>query len=397
VKHWISQCSSTLRIDVVRVGEAQPSVAALRQVIDRIRTDNFVLLSGDVVTEVPLRAQLATHELKGAAVTALLGRRKGSPAADTQPGKVPRGVDYIGLAEGDRLAFYKHSPETVKELSLPQATVRQISSLFLSTRLVDMQVYIFRTAELRAVLDARPDLLKLEDHLLPFLVRRQASPSSELSAAIDAQRASSGSLASEMSVLGALSAMPLLAVSDTEGQPNPGSYTLSKASSKKKGWLCAAYIAPEGSYCQRANTLEGYADVNRDAVTPELAQKLLKENPSVRGDNFLGQGVALGTKATVGSGCMVGADSLLGDKCSVKRSVIGKGCTLGSNVKVINSVLHDGVRVADNCHVQNSIVCSGCVLQANSNLKDCKLGAGFVVQSGSDLKSEVLCTTNSGK
>lgn len=30
-------------------------------------------------------------------------------------------------------------------------------------------------------------------------------------------------------------------------------------------WFCGAYVAPEGTYCQRANTLQGYADVNRCA------------------------------------------------------------------------------------------------------------------------------------
>ena len=28
-------------------------------------------------------------------------------------------------------------------------------------------------------------------------------------------------------------------------------------------WYCCAYLAPEDSFCQRANTLQGFADVNR--------------------------------------------------------------------------------------------------------------------------------------
>lgn len=404
VRSWVNQYSGPLRIEVIRVSEGLPSVAALRSVMDRVKTDNFVLLSGDVVTEVPLRAQLLTHQLKSATVTALLGHRKGSPAADTQPGKAPRGVDYIGLAEGDRLVFYNHVPEVAKELRLPQTSVKQHPSLSLSTRLVDMQVYIFRTAVLRAVLEARQDLQKLEDHLLPFLVRRQAAPPHDVRAAIVAQRSSSGSLGSEAQGLSralsnrSLSARSLPTLSDLEGRadavPSFGLHSLIQyPQSAGKGWLCAAYVAPEGSYCQRANTLGGYAEVNRDSVTPELAPKLLKETPSARGENFLAPSVTLGNKVTVGAGCMVGADSTLGDRCSVKRSVVGRGCSLGANVKVINSVLQDGVKVADNCHVQNSIVCSGCTLNADVNLRDCQLGPGFMVSAGSDIKGEVLCKT----
>jgi translation initiation factor eIF-2B subunit gamma len=87
---------------------------------------------------------------------------------------------------------------------------------------------------------------------------------------------------------------------------------------------------------------------------------------------------------------MVGSESTLGDKCSVKRSVIGRGCSLGSGVKIINSVLMDGVQVGDNCHIQNSIVCKVCVLQAGAQIKDCQLGPGYVVPAGCDHKAEVL-------
>jgi len=36
----------------------------------------------------------------------------------------------------------------------------------------------------------------------------------------------------------------------------------------------------------------------------------------------------------VGPHCMLGEGSQMGDKCSVKRSVIGRHCRIGSNVKV---------------------------------------------------------------
>lgn len=36
-------------------------------------------------------------------------------------------------------------------------------------------------------------------------------------------------------------------------------------------WYCGAYVAPAGSYCQRANTLQGYADVNRRVPSPCFA------------------------------------------------------------------------------------------------------------------------------
>ena len=177
---------------------------------------------------------------------------------------------------------------------------------------------------------------------------------------------------------------------------NTGANTTNNNNNNGQPLLCTAYIAPEGSYCQRANRPEGYAEVNREAVSPELAPRLLREQPSSRGENFLGQGVVLGTKATVGSGCMLGPESVVGDKTSVKRSVVGRQCVVGANVKILNSVLMDGVQVGDNCHIQNSIVSGGCVLQSRVTLKDCQVGPGVVVAGGSDHKGEILKSTGGG-
>jgi len=228
------------------------------------------------------------------------------------------------------------------------------------------------------VLQEHPELEKLEEHLLPYLARRQApvginssNRSNRESADMETMPTRSGSSGGTIE----------------EGVGVNNEHDTNNHTSQ---WMCTAYIAPEDSYCQRANTLQGYADVNRETVTPELAPKIIRETPHSRGENFLAPGVTLGIKATVGGACMVGSESVLGDKCSVKRSVIGRGCSLGSGVKIINSVLMDGVQVEDSCHIQNSIVCNGCVIHAGAQVKDCQLGPMFDVKAGSDHKGEVL-------
>lgn len=40
----------------------------------------------------------------------------------------------------------------------------------------------------------------------------------------------------------------------------------------------------------------------------------------------------------VGPQCMLGEGSQMGDKCSVKKSVIGRHCRIGSNVKVFDKL-----------------------------------------------------------
>ena len=97
-----------------------------------------------------------------------------------------------------------------------------------------------------------------------------------------------------------------------------------------------------------------------------------------------------GNKSSIGGGCIVGEDTCLGERSSVKRSVVGAHCTLGNNVKVVNSVIMEGAVVGDGCHVQNCIICQDAVIEEKSQMKDCQVGACYTVAAGSDHRDEVL-------
>lgn len=379
VRSWLSHYDGSLRLEVKTVTEGVGTAEALHQVIDFIRTDHFVLLSGDVVTEVSLQSLVLQHHVTNAAVTVLLSRRRMPPSSETKPGKAPRNVDYVGLSPSGRLMFYAHSPETLRDLRVPLSIMAHLPQLNVLTSLVDMQVYVFRTSLIKTVLESRPDLEQVEEHLLPHLVRHQMSPLHHAQlrgTPAPGHRAnpSMASLASmELSGDLASSASGVLSGRAWEGE-----------------WYCGAFIVPQDKYCQRANTLQGFADVNRESISPECSSKLLREQPNSKYDNFVHGTVQTGTKSTVGSGCMVGRDCVLGDRCSVKRSVLGVGCKIGNNVKIINSVLMDGCVVRDSCHIQNSVISAGCELQERVCLKDCQVGPSYVVCEGGDFKGEVL-------
>jgi hypothetical protein len=61
---------------------------------------------------------------------------------------------------------------------------------------------------------------------------------------------------------------------------------------------------------------------------------VLREDPNPRYENFVAGSVSVGSRANVAAGTMVGADSALEDRTSVKRSVVGQGCHLGAGSKV---------------------------------------------------------------
>ena len=69
-------------------------------------------------------------------------------------------------------------------------------------------------------------------------------------------------------------------------------------------------------------------------ATPQLALHLLGPPTNPRHDNWVDPGVKLGAKTTVGAGCIIGPGTAIGDKGSVKRSVVGSDCRIGTNAKV---------------------------------------------------------------
>lgn len=181
------------------------------------------------------------------------------------------------------------------------------------------------------------------------------------------------------------------------GLPGEGYMALSHAgaaaaSAAVRAGRVGVHMVPPGRYCARVNSVQAFGEVNRDVAAADTALQLTGLSPS-KYDNVVPPSVSLGAKATVGPSCIMGEDCVVGDKTSVKRSVIGSNCRLGAGVKVINCVLMDDVSVGDGSHIQNCVVCSGAVIQERATLKDCQVGPGFVVAQASDHKSEALAKT----
>lgn len=57
----------------------------------KIKSEDFVCLSGDLITDLSLPSLLATHKAHGTMATVIAVQRK-SPSADGKPGKAPKGV-----------------------------------------------------------------------------------------------------------------------------------------------------------------------------------------------------------------------------------------------------------------------------------------------------------------
>eukprot|EP00955_Chlamydomonas_euryale_P049250 354212-Chlamydomonas_euryale.AAC.1 len=88
----LQQCPHRLACppQVVTVPEDCGTADALRAVAPRITSSHFIVLSEDVVTDIPVNALLASHQMHGALTTVTLVPCKTSPSSETKPGKAPK-------------------------------------------------------------------------------------------------------------------------------------------------------------------------------------------------------------------------------------------------------------------------------------------------------------------
>ncbi|SNX83603.1 related to GCD1 - gamma subunit of the translation initiation factor eIF2B [Melanopsichium pennsylvanicum] len=93
-------------------------------------------------------------------------------------------------------------------------------------------------------------------------------------------------------------------------------------------------------------------------------------------------------KAQISSDSLVENFTRVGERTTIKRSVIGRGCVIGKNVKLTGAIVMDGVRIGDNAKLENCILSAGSVVEEKCNLKDCDVAASVRVASGTNTKGE---------
>jgi translation initiation factor eIF-2B subunit gamma len=243
-----------------------------------------------------------------------------------------------------------------------------------------MYLYVFDREAVFRALNSRPSLSSIKQDLVPYLVRQQLSRQSPV---LDRNNTMSSDGNYNEAQTASAPATDFMVLSHSDSRRRRGHANAHSV------W-CNVFWAEKDKFCARTNTLPAYADVNRDLTSFELASQLLTQKPNARFENFVHETVQIGNKSVVAAGCIVGKGSILGDKCSVKRSVIGATAKLGNNVKVVSSVIMDNVSIDEGCHIQNSVICSGARLHANCSLRECQVGHNFVVSEGSQHRDEEL-------
>lgn len=171
----------------------------------------------------------------------------------------------------------------------------------------------------------------------------------------------------------------------------------------------------EDEYAARVRSLNTYAAISRDIVCRWSFPLVPDSNISgfmwdqssysyTRPNIYMEQGVQLDRTSQIQRGTVVGSGTSVGEDSVLKNSVIGRNCTIGNQVTITNSFLWDNVVVEDGCSIVDSIVCcratvkSGCKVSSGCILSfDCTLGPDTVLEPQTKITVKNLLKFNDFK
>ncbi|KAK2641023.1 hypothetical protein Ddye_022786 [Dipteronia dyeriana] len=374
---WISAAyADRLHVEVAAVPEDVGTAGALRSIARHLTAKDILVVSGDLVSDVPPGAVAAAHRRHDAVVTAMLCTAPVSGPSDSgfsggkDKTKKPGRYNIIGMDPTKQFLLYiATGAEVEKDTRIQKNILHAVGQMEVRGDLMDAHMYAFKRSVLQEVLDQKDTFQSLRQDVLPYLVRSQLKSEVLVNGASQAPPEENGneknsSLNNHMMLSRILANASMPSFHELYASDRSGSAPV------RRTHKCCAYIASNSNYCTRLNSIQAFMDINRDVIGE--ANHLSGYSFSAH-NNIIDPSAELGSKTTVGPYCMLGEGSQMGDKCSVKRSVIGRHCRIGSNVKIVNSVVMNHVTIGDGCSIQGSVICSNVQLQERVILKDCQV------------------------
>lgn len=151
-------------------------------------------------------------------------------------------------------------------------------------------------------------------------------------------------------------------------------------------------------YAARVHNLRTYDAVGRDIVQRWVYPFVPDANWLPRGAHFAPtyscgrrhvykeDGVCVARSAEIGADTVLGAGSRVGDFSLVRKSVVGRNCSIGMRCLLDGCHLMDGCTVGDHVQARGALICAGAVLQPGCCVGpgsvvsfDCVVGKGFTL------------------
>ncbi|KAL3669111.1 hypothetical protein V7S43_005495 [Phytophthora oleae] len=232
-----------IHVELCEVTDNTETADALREVADKIKRD-FIVLAGDLVTDVVLHNVADFHRINDASVTMLL--RQEAPARKAK-GEKPRRdkdmTDCIALVQGqrdeeNRVVLLSQAVHMNEDLYVAKSLLKRRSNFVLHTDLYDGHFYIFSHWVLD-LLQEKKYIASIKADLVPHLVRRQFRGQDALPENVREKATSKQELAASLSL--------------SQEKHDPEDLV-----------RCFAYVLPSNAYCERADTIPAYKAMDKE-------------------------------------------------------------------------------------------------------------------------------------
>ncbi|CCJ29379.1 unnamed protein product [Pneumocystis jirovecii] len=327
------------------VDEALGTADVLRKVQDKIKSD-FIVLSCDLVTNLPPHEILDFHRIHSPTVTSLLYdiSKNESFVFSKDSGRKM----FFGISKPDNaLVCVKSAVDVDEEFVVRTSMLWKYPRIYVTSTFRDSHLYIFKRWVLDLIVQ-NERISSIQEDLIPLLVKCQYQ-----------------SLLLKRHNIKEI----ILRYTHT------CSFVLD--STNEKLVRVITYLLPDNRYCMRSNTVETYTDLNRN---------LSKISTETR----ISTSAKVAQKAIIGIDSLVGENTKIDERCNVKKSVIGANCILGKSVTVINSIVMDNVKIEDGVRLDGCIVCINSIIGSKSKLKNCCISGGYEVPSETCAKNDNL-------
>ncbi|KAG8700546.1 hypothetical protein FRC09_005893 [Ceratobasidium sp. 395] len=284
----------------------------------------------------------------------------------------------VGINEATRTLLYVDGDDDGEdELEIHMGLTTEFPKARFTTRYLDSHVYVLRRSVLGA-LKQHSGLLSFREEVLPWLCKLgyRKSKRERWGAALKPQDPylrlavlHTTAYIHRDPLTGAITNAPTSPEMPTPYEDDPS--TKDKAQIGRP--LRTAYVVhrAKDGFAGRGNTVPGYMDLNRQALA-RLTTKQPGKSAPAHGDSI------------------VPASVTVGERASIKRSVIGEHCRIGKNVKITGCVVMDHVEIAEGAKLENCIISRQCQIGERASLKECELETGYRVLPEANLKGEKL-------
>ena len=151
-------------------------------------------------------------------------------------------------------------------------------------------------------------------------------------------------------------------------------------------------------YAARVSNLQTYEAISKDVIH-RWVFPLVPDNCALeeaysygRRNIYLSINVALAFDCILEEDVVLGSESSVGPQTHITHSSIGRNCKIGKGVKIEGCYIWNDVTIGDYCVLQKSIIASNVVIKPNVTVEDgciisfnVVIGEGFTVQAGSRL------------